>query len=144
MQRPVSREVYSMNRCIFLKQEGFTLIEVILSIILMGIVGALLVSYLGTSFVRSAEPLQDLDENYEMVQMVENINADYRSQMEAGTFNPDTFRANLTGYVIGGAQVTGNYVSFNNTSEIAHDGSKRFLKITVTQNNKRIVTILSN
>lgn len=125
-------------------REGFTLIEVIVVIILSSIVGSLLVTYMGTGFTKSSEPLAALNDNHELVRTIETMNSDYRLKIEQGTFNPDSFKANLSSYAVGNVQIAGAYVSFSGGVEVAHDGSKRFLKVTVGKNNKTIITLLSN
>ncbi len=47
-----------MNRCISLKnRDGFTLIEIIITLIVVSIMGAMLVSYIGNVLTKSAQPL---------------------------------------------------------------------------------------
>jgi prepilin-type N-terminal cleavage/methylation domain-containing protein len=60
------------------KQGGFTLIEIILTLVIAAVVGAGLVQYMGSAFVKSSIPIQRLRQAYELQQVMENITADYR------------------------------------------------------------------
>ena len=69
------------------KQSGFTLIEIILTLVIAAIVGAGLVQYMGSAFVKSSVPIQRLRQTLELQQVMENITADYRKN----------YTSNLTG-----------------------------------------------
>jgi len=61
------------------RQNGFTLIEVIIVIIMAAILGSMMVSYFGTSLTQSSTPIHRLQDALELQQVMENITADYRS-----------------------------------------------------------------
>ena len=58
--------------------KGFTLIEVIVSLVLVAIVGAMVVSFMGTAVTRSADPLLQVQQGHYLNQIMENITADYK------------------------------------------------------------------
>jgi len=64
------------------KQKGFTLIEVILTIIIAAIAGSMLVAYVNKSMIRSSQPLRWLDAGLTLNKIMENITSDYNN-------NPD-------------------------------------------------------
>ncbi|MCW7754473.1 type II secretion system GspH family protein [Desulfobotulus sp. H1] len=66
-------------------KEGFTLIEVIVSLILVSIVGTMLVTFMGTAVTRSADPLLNVQHGHYLNQIMENITADYKILMTENT-----------------------------------------------------------
>jgi prepilin-type N-terminal cleavage/methylation domain-containing protein len=67
-------------------ESGFTLIEVIITIVLVAVVGAMLATYFGTSITQSSLPIFRLKASGKLNQIMEKITADYNS--EPGTWNP--------------------------------------------------------
>ena len=63
--------------CIYENETGFTLIEIILTIIVGGILAALVVQFMGTSMVRSTEPVSMVQEAFLLSGIMEKITADY-------------------------------------------------------------------
>ncbi len=59
------------------KQEGFTLIEIILTLVIAAVVGTGLVQYMGSALTKSSIPIQRLRQAHELQQVMENITADY-------------------------------------------------------------------
>jgi prepilin-type N-terminal cleavage/methylation domain-containing protein len=57
--------------------DGFTLIEVIITLVLISVFGAMLFSYFGSSITRSSEPITHLKQAYELKTVVENMTAYY-------------------------------------------------------------------
>jgi prepilin-type N-terminal cleavage/methylation domain-containing protein len=72
--------------------KGFTLIEVIISIMVMAIAAAALLKIYGTAFTGSAVPAGEVQSQYNMIQRMETITSQYRN---AVTPNPTTsFKSN--------------------------------------------------
>lgn len=63
-------------------QEGFTLIEIILTIVLASILGSMLVSYVGTAMIRSSEPIGWLKKTLALNMTMENITNDYNNTQD--------------------------------------------------------------
>ncbi len=57
--------------------QGFTLIEVIITIVIASILGTLAYQYMGSSLVRSSEPIFRLQKSFKLHEVAENITADY-------------------------------------------------------------------
>lgn len=60
------------------RQKGFTLIEVIVTIVLVALVGTVVFTYLGNILTRSHEPLGQVKDLTEAVAALEKFNAEYR------------------------------------------------------------------
>jgi prepilin-type N-terminal cleavage/methylation domain-containing protein len=72
-------------------QKGFTLIEVILTLVIAAIMGTMLVSLMGTNLVKSALPVSMVGDQYKIVQEMEKITSAYREQIKNGTLNITDF-----------------------------------------------------
>ena len=59
------------------KHSGFTLIEIIITLVIAAVVGTGLAQYLGTAVTTSAIPIQHLRQAFELQQVMENITEDY-------------------------------------------------------------------
>jgi prepilin-type N-terminal cleavage/methylation domain-containing protein len=58
-------------------QAGFTLIEYIITLVIVAVVAAMLYSFFGSSLIRSGEPIQRLRGASDLSRVMENIVADY-------------------------------------------------------------------
>ncbi|GAB6273116.1 MAG: hypothetical protein STSR0003_29720 [Smithella sp.] len=57
--------------------QGFTLIEIIITIVIASILGTVIYQYMGSSLVRSSEPIFRLQKTLSLKQVAENITADF-------------------------------------------------------------------
>jgi len=64
--------------------KGFTLIEVIITIVIMAIAAAVSVAYFGKSFTGSAMQAGLVKKQYALIQSMEEITSDYRRRVDAG------------------------------------------------------------
>jgi len=60
-------------------QPGFTLLEIIISLIIASILGALVYTYFGSAFTESGTPIARLNSVFELHKAMENITADYNN-----------------------------------------------------------------
>lgn len=65
--------------------KGFTLIEVIISIMVMAIAAAALLKIYGTAFTGSAVPAGEVQSQYNMIQRMETITSQYRNAVTNNT-----------------------------------------------------------
>jgi type II secretory pathway pseudopilin PulG len=127
-------------------EKGLTLLEIIVSIILASIMGAMLVQFMGTSMIKSAKPLARLQQNLTLNDIMENITADYKKLL----MDNSTPIATLKGYIDSGNVVgntpyygnytpTTNYILFNGGNETNDGGgTNRLLKVTLTSGDQSI------
>lgn len=59
------------------KQDGFTLIEIIIALVLFAILGTVIFQYLGTALFKSSAPIRGIGQALELQQVMEKITADY-------------------------------------------------------------------
>jgi len=65
------------------REKGFTLIEVIVTLVVAAILGAFLVSFMGTALTKSTEPVTRSKQMYALQQVMENVKATYLSMADA-------------------------------------------------------------
>jgi len=137
-----------------MNKNGFTLIEVIISIIMISIAGLVMITFLGTAFKQSGQPLQILGDNYSVLNAIEIVNADYRAKLENNPSQAISFyvETDLSKKITGltGIGVKGEYINFSapdanrKVNEITAVGGTMYVKVTATKNNSKLITILGN
>jgi prepilin-type N-terminal cleavage/methylation domain-containing protein len=65
-----------------LKRAGFTLVEVIVTLMVAAVVGTMVFSVLGTSMTRSSEPIFRMKESFALQQVMENFLTAYYEDFE--------------------------------------------------------------
>jgi prepilin-type N-terminal cleavage/methylation domain-containing protein len=119
------------------RQEGFTLIEVIVTLVIAAIVGAMLVTLMGKSFTGSAVPVGLVGDQYKIVQEMEKITTLYREEIKKGTSsilssgNPfkDYIDTNAAGYVAP-SPATG-LITLTSTTGGSSYPTQQFLRVTL-------------
>jgi prepilin-type N-terminal cleavage/methylation domain-containing protein len=111
---------------------GFTLIEIIATIIVMGILAAFFMHFMGTAVEYSWEAVEFVEGEAAAEGMIEQIIADYVREMNSA---PDTALATLVSNNSGGAyggNVAMAYIEFDeNGNEIpASSGTSELMKVT--------------
>jgi len=129
------------------KSNGFTLIEIIVTLVIAAILGTFLVAFMGTALTKSGEPVARSKQLYELQQVLENIKGTYLTMADAtdalnrlqtyatggtgGTTSQNFGNYTVTTKRISFSQVTGGNYAENST---ACTGSDCALKVTVTSN----------
>jgi prepilin-type N-terminal cleavage/methylation domain-containing protein len=71
---------------------GFTLIEVIVALVVAGILGTLLISFLSTGVTKSSLPVFWVKTQYELSEVMDKITADYRVAVGGESFDINDFK----------------------------------------------------
>ncbi len=125
------------------KQGGFTLLEIILTLVLAAIVGTGLVQYLGKSLTKSSIAIQRSRQAYELQQVMEDITEDYR----------ENFSSNLVGLQNKISTYDGTYdvdankfIKFTNETEAVLDNGdpEDLLKVTIRNDSGILTTLFSS
>jgi len=127
-------------------KKGFTLIEVIVTLLIAAILGTFLVTFMGTAVTKSGEPVARSKQLYELQQVMENIKSTYLTMADA-TNALTRLNAFITGspgsssYTIVTKSISfnqdasGNYTESSNVcSGLGSSGSNCVLKVTVSSN----------
>jgi prepilin-type N-terminal cleavage/methylation domain-containing protein len=114
-------------------QRGFTLIEVIVTIIAAAIVGVIFINYMGTAMSKSALIVNYVDSEASAEAKLEEIIADYVAEINKSS--PTAALATLKGKSYG-PLVTMQYIRFNisgstATEEVLTTETSNTLKVTV-------------
>ncbi len=127
------------------KSKGFTLLEVIIGLVVLSIMAALLVSFMGTGVVQSANPVLLAQNGAYINQIMENMTADYKKTLsEAQSGSPlSTFKDRIgaknsqqTTYSASGHAYTivdNDWISLPQAggSETTGSASDKLLKVTI-------------
>ncbi|MBN1663709.1 MAG: type II secretion system protein [Deltaproteobacteria bacterium] len=137
------------------KMQGFTLIEVIVSLIVASILGAMLISFMGTTVVQSANPVIQAQNGAYINQIMENMTADYKYLVSTSGTPMTTFIARIgaegseqTYYTDAGhpyAIVHNRRVSFPAGSSVTEtpDAGGKILKVTVRYQGLTLTALFS-
>ena len=130
-------------------EAGFTLIEVIATVIVMGILAAFFIHFMGTALNDSWRSVEQVADEAKAEGLMERIIADYVERINDN--NPDTALAVIAGLessyesdVDYGMPVTMGYIRFNNGVEEADTaGENRNLKVTIESPGYHLTTVLT-
>ncbi len=119
---------------------GFTLIEVIVTLVVASILGTILVQVMGTNYFESAQNLSSIRQGFEVREGLESITKDYKMWLKN---SPDESIVDFkTGYIdtySGSLNVSGVL----NEIDTGNDGNIGILQVTVSDvNNKRSLTTI--
>jgi prepilin-type N-terminal cleavage/methylation domain-containing protein len=135
-----------------LADRGFTLLEIVITLVVASVLGAVLAQYMNTVLARSTKPIDFLQKTYSLNQVVELITADYQAlEDDDGDHDLTTLQTNIqNGNITGNnpyygkyTQVT-KYIKFDGGSEALDDsGDNRVLKATITSTlNEQVIAVL--
>jgi prepilin-type N-terminal cleavage/methylation domain-containing protein len=74
---------------------GFTLIEVIVTLVVAAILGTILVVYMGTGITKSGIPIIWVQQEFGVYRAMERITAVYQNDLKTTPFSLDTFKAKI-------------------------------------------------
>lgn len=118
---------------------GFTLIEIIITIVVIAIAAALFVTSLGKSFTQSSVSSGAVKSQYALIQQMELITIQYRQNINSGTLNLATFKtSNVDGQP---------YVDAANTimTTLPYGAytTQQFLQVTLTDGKQTLLSIFT-
>ncbi len=124
--------------------KAFTLIEVIITLVVVSVLGVFVYQYLGSSLFRSSEPMERLKQSLSLQQIAENMTADYKKHYV--TKLPD-FKAKIENPTTSGygsyTVVESKYVKFLGNQETNADpGVNNMLKVKIENSQNETVTLL--
>ena len=127
------------------RQKGFTLVEIIVTLVATGILGAIFIQLMGTALNESWSTVEMVRDEAGAVQVMEQIIADYVYLMNT---NPAGALAQIKSDVDAdnyGTNVTVQYVNFNASGNLEGPVAPgNTLLITVGATGKDIINILTN
>jgi prepilin-type N-terminal cleavage/methylation domain-containing protein len=134
-----------------LYQKGFTLIEVIITLVVAAILGTILVQFMGTSLTRSAEPVIMVQEGFSLSEVMEKITAHYKYLLATDSnpltnFKTDIENGNVsenTPY-FGDYSIQTAYITFSGGSEVLDtSGDNRVLKVIIYKGDQSLAALFT-
>jgi prepilin-type N-terminal cleavage/methylation domain-containing protein len=129
--------------------DGFTIFEIIITLVIMAIAGLMLTELTGTSLTKSMIPLQWTREEFVLKEKVEQLTADYVEWVNGNnsTTQLSDFKTIADGY----SGIESHFITFPtlNTCSVCDatdlsTGTSRNLKVTVSEGNMKAVVIFSD
>ena len=96
--------------------KGFTLIEIIISLVVLAILATMLVSYMGSSVRESGQPAIRLTDTMTLQQVMENIRADMNDKNDLAALKTSVGTGSQNNNYGVYTVVYNNYIKFNDTS----------------------------
>ncbi|MDY6792922.1 MAG: type II secretion system protein [Thermodesulfobacteriota bacterium] len=140
---------------LFTKNQGFTLLEVVITLIVGSILGTILVQFMGTSMKNSFEPVVMVQEANGVHEIMEKLNSVYKMRLMTSADNPlADFKTDVeTGMNPPLAPVIGHYtvnetryITFTGGVEDAADDPSpdpRVLKVTITHGGQSLTALFT-
>jgi type II secretory pathway pseudopilin PulG len=129
---------------------GFTLVEVIVTILMAAIMGAFFIQFMGTAMSRSTRSIEYVRDEAGAEALMEKIVADYVAKINSNesTALTDMNKAINTDHIYDNApkkeSVTAKYIDFDASGNEIDDSSKlRTLKVLVVAGEHRLTTLLA-
>jgi prepilin-type N-terminal cleavage/methylation domain-containing protein len=135
---------------ITINDQGFTLLEIVITLVVASILGAVLAQYMSTVLSRSTEPITFIQESFSLNRIIEEMTTDYENLLE--TDNDPL--ATLETYIDNGNVETNDpyygqyspatdYILFIGQIETPDATEKRILKTTITKSNQSITVLFT-
>ncbi|MFC1884017.1 type II secretion system protein [Thermodesulfobacteriota bacterium] len=131
--------------------KGFTLLEVVITLVVAAILATILMQFMGTSLTRSAEPLVLLQEGLELGEIMEKMTADYKRLLATDSAPLESFKSNIeNGNVEGNSPYFGSYsietkyISFTGGTEVEDtSGENLVLKVIIGAGDQKLVALFT-
>jgi len=135
------------------KNQGFTLLEVVITLIVGSILGAILVQFMGTSMKNSFEPVIMVQDGNGVHEIMEKMNSDYKMRLLTSTVDPlYDFKSDVeNGWNIantpyfGAYTVATKYITFTGGVEDAIEDATelRVLKVEITHGGQSLTALFT-
>lgn len=124
-------------------EDGFTLIEIIVTIMLGSILAALMFQFMGSALTGSSEPVEIVRDASDMEALMEKIISDYVMRVNT---DPATALGLMVADTSYGSNVTMAYIEFDagGNEQPAASPPSDTLKVTVQAAGHRLITLLTN
>lgn len=122
-------------------RRGFSLLEIIATLVLVGISAAILYPALRTNLVRSAEPVNRLSGHQLLIQEMDKWTAVYRNEIENDTLDITSFKADIDS----NANYLDNtlYINSFNSGAYTTQGTNKILRVTLVNDDQTLVALFA-
>lgn len=127
------------RKAIIFSHKGFTLIEIIATIMMAGILSAIFIQFMGTALMRSGDSVNIVRDEASIEGLMEEIISDYLKEINNNSPENALSTIKAKNY---GSDVTMEYIQFDGSgNEIP--GSTNSLKITIQATGHKLTAILT-
>jgi prepilin-type N-terminal cleavage/methylation domain-containing protein len=126
--------------------QGFTLVEVIATIIVTAILGVIFVNFMGTAMSKSTQAIDVVQGEAAAEGVLERIAADYIFKMNQNFSTAlGLIKADIDSQTVYGANVSAVYIQFlaSGSEDPGFSGTSRTLKVTVAAAGSDLTTLLT-
>jgi prepilin-type N-terminal cleavage/methylation domain-containing protein len=124
--------------------KGFTLIEVIITLLVAAVLALILVTFMGTGVTRSTMPVIWTQNQYELSEVMDKITADYRSAVSNTGFDLSDFKTQIDSTYSSYIADTGYTEFIWNGSFYEESGSDtNILKVTIGKNDQALTVLFT-
>lgn len=114
-----------------LSQQGFSLIEIIIALVIFGIVATMLMTVMGTSLTSSSQPVFRLQKVMTLQQTMENIQADFSASNNLAALKTAVGTGQQNNPYGAYTVVANSYVKFTGHNEAAGVAADKILKVSI-------------
>jgi prepilin-type N-terminal cleavage/methylation domain-containing protein len=133
-------QIYPHNN----SDKGFSLIEVIVTLILISLLGIMLVSFYQTQIAPSTTPVIMRQQGFTLDGILEKINADYQQLLVSDPNPLAALQTNINAYDYGTYTAATEFIAFDaSDNEISCAVACRILKVTITIGDQSLTTIFT-
>lgn len=121
---------------------GFTLLEVIVTLVVAGILATMLVQFMGANLARSVYPVVNVQNAYAAEGIMENMVADHKKLLVEDSTPLATFRSRVgSGYYGTYAVEHNDYMTFVNGLETP--GGSTLLKVSISVGDQKFTALFA-
>lgn len=120
---------------------GFTLLEVIATLILVGISAAIMYPAMRTNLIRSAEPVNRLTAHQLLIEEMDKWTGVYRDEIQNNSLDISSFKADIDS----NANYLGStaYINSFNGGAYTTQGTDKILRVTLVNNDQTLVALFA-
>lgn len=134
------------RKAIIFSHKGFTLIEIIATIMMAGILSAIFIQFMGTALMRSGDAVNIVRDEASIEGLMEEIISDYLREINNN--NPENALSTIKAKAEAGdygSDVTMEYIQFdeNDNEESVEPSTSNFLKVTIQAMGHKLTAVLT-
>ncbi len=122
---------------------GFTLIEVIVTLVVSSILAVMVFTFMNAGLTRSVIPVNWTKDQYELSEVMDKITADYRNTVGTSSFDLSSFKSRIDGDY--GSYITTEYTDFalNGTDYEESGSDPNILKVTLVKGEHSLMALFT-
>lgn len=127
-------------KAIIISHKGFTLVEIIATIVVAGILSAIFIQFMGTALMRSGDAVNKVRDEASIQALMEEIISDYLKEINNNTPENALGTIKAKNY---GSSVTMAYIQFDGSGNEQPAVSSNYLKVTIMAQGHTLTTVLT-